>query len=50
MWRVIYDNKYHCYAIQKRKRFLFWTWWSSEYMCNEKEVAEKFIKFKLWQL
>lgn len=46
MWRYIKDKKYGGYAIQKQKSFLFWKWWSNQYLSKTKIYAEKLVKMR----
>lgn len=45
-WRFTEDKELYCYAIQRRRRFLFWTWWTNEYMTTDKQTAEALVKYK----
>lgn len=45
MWRIMPDYKYFGYAIQKKKRLLFWTWWSNEYLCIDFWDAARLLEY-----
>ena len=47
MWRYIKDEKYGGYAIQKYHKFLFWSWWSNEYLSQTEKEAERFLNKKM---
>lgn len=46
MYRYTKDKKYGGYSIQKRHQFLWFEWWSDEYLTTDKEEAER-LKNKL---
>ena len=46
MWKYKVDRKYGGYSIQKRRKFLLWTWWSNEYLAANKRAA-LLLTFKL---
>jgi len=47
MWRYIKDEKYGGFSIQKKNRFLWWSWWTNEYLVPNEEEAKRFIKPRL---
>lgn len=45
-WRMIPDDEYAFggYAVQNRRNFLEYIWWSDEYLCKNKEAAIETLK------
>lgn len=45
-WRYIRDLKYGGWAVQKFHKFLWWTWWTSEYLAGDEEEAKRLVDIK----
>ena len=45
-YRYIKSKEYGGYSIQKYNTFLFWDWWSNEYLINNEIDAKKIVEIK----
>lgn len=43
MWRYIESKEYGGYSIQKHHIFLWWEWWTNEYLCTDEQETKRFI-------
>lgn len=46
IWRYVIDEKYGGYAIQRLRKFLWWSWWSDEFLCYNEENAILITNYK----
>ncbi len=46
MWRYIKDEKYGGYSIQKLNKFLWFKWWSNEYLSGCESEVKRLIELK----